>query len=85
MVQTVPVNETKNILTLLSRMGLIKSIVNTLSLIAQFLVLVGALNWGLMGLFKKDAIVILIPSHLVRSVHITVGVAALFLILLRFL
>jgi uncharacterized membrane protein YuzA (DUF378 family) len=66
-------------------MGLFRSVIHTLSLIAQFLVLVGALNWGLMGLYKKDAIVILIPPHFVRSVHITVGVAALFLILMRFL
>lgn len=66
-------------------MGLFRSVLNTLSLVAQFLVLVGALNWGLMGLYKKDAIVVFIPPHLVRSVHIAVGVAALFLILMRFL
>lgn len=66
-------------------MGVFRSVLNILSLVAQFLVLVGALNWGLMGLYKKDAIVVFIPPHLVRSVHIAVGVAALFLILMRFL
>ncbi len=52
---------------------------------AQFLVLVGALNWGLMGLNKTDAVVMIFPRQTVRYIHLAVGLAALFLILQRFL
>ena len=62
-----------------------KKTLNALSLLAQLLVLVGALNWGLYGLNKTDAIVVLFPRSFVRWVHIAVGVAALYLIVLRLL
>ena len=52
---------------------------------AQFLVLVGALNWGLMGLNKTDAVVMIFPRQTVRYIHLAVGLAALFLIVQRFL
>lgn len=66
-------------------MGLIKKTFHFIGLVAQFLVLFGALNWGLMGMKNTDAIVVLFPPRFVRTVHIVVGVAALYLILLRFL
>jgi uncharacterized membrane protein YuzA (DUF378 family) len=66
-------------------MGLIRSTIVFLTHIAQLLVLVGALNWGLIGLNKTDAVVMIFPRQFVRYVHIAVGVAALFLILTRFL
>jgi uncharacterized membrane protein YuzA (DUF378 family) len=56
-----------------------------LSNLAQFLVLVGALNWGLMGLNKTDAVVMIFPRQTVRYIHMAVGLAALFLIVQRFL
>lgn len=66
-------------------MGLVRSTMVFLTHIAQLLVLVGALNWGLIGLNKTDAVVMIFPRQFVRYVHIAVGVAALFLILTRFL
>lgn len=65
-------------------MGLIKKTFHFIGLVAQFLVLFGALNWGLMGLRKTDAIVVLFPPRFIRTVHILVGAAALYLILMRF-
>jgi uncharacterized membrane protein YuzA (DUF378 family) len=53
--------------------------------VAQLLVLIGALNWGLIGLNKTDAVVMIFPRQFVRHVHLAVGLAALFLILMRFL
>jgi uncharacterized membrane protein YuzA (DUF378 family) len=65
-------------------MGVFRKVFDMVSLIAQLLVLIGALNWGLMGINKTDAIVVLFPRQFVRYVHLAVGVAALFLILARF-
>lgn len=66
-------------------MGLVRSTMNFLTHIAQLFVLVGALNWGLIGLNKVDAVVMIFPKQLVRYIHIAVGLSALFLILTRFL
>ncbi len=66
-------------------MGLFRSTMTLLSNLAQFLVLVGALNWGLMGLNKTDAVVMIFPRQTVRYIHMAVGLAALFLIVQRFL
>ena len=54
--------------------------VNVLDVIALILVVVGGLNWGLVGLFKfnlVDAIFGGIPV-LARIVYVVVGVAALY-------
>ena len=67
------------------RMAIVKKVFRTINIIAQFLVLLGALNWGLYGLNKTDAIVVFFPRQFVRYVHITVGIAALYLILVRLL
>ena len=66
-------------------MGVFKTVSSFVSNIAQFLVLVGALNWGLIGLNKTDAVVMIFPRSTVRFVHLAVGLAALYLILQRFL
>jgi uncharacterized membrane protein YuzA (DUF378 family) len=66
-------------------MGLFRSILHILISIAQFLVLVGGLAWGLIGYNKTDAIVMIFPRQFVRYIHISVGIAALFLIFTRFL
>lgn len=66
-------------------MGAIKAVSAFINNLAQFLVLVGALNWGLIGLNKTDAVVMIFPRSTVRFVHIAVGLAALYLILQRFL
>ncbi len=65
-------------------MGLIKKTFQFIGLLAQFLVLFGALNWGLMGMKNTDAVVVLFPPRFVKTVHTLVGVAALYLILIRF-
>jgi uncharacterized membrane protein YuzA (DUF378 family) len=64
-------------------MGIFRKALNMVELLAQLLVLIGALNWGLYGLNKTDAIVVLFPKQFVRYVHLAVGVAALYLILIR--
>ena len=55
-----------------------------IDLLAQVLVLVGALNWGLVGAFNVDAVTALVPRGLVNTVYTLVGVAALYLIVCRF-
>jgi uncharacterized membrane protein YuzA (DUF378 family) len=54
-----------------------------LNFLAQILVLVGALNWGLVGAFNVDAVKQLIPYSYVKTVYVLVGLAALYLILCR--
>jgi uncharacterized membrane protein YuzA (DUF378 family) len=66
-------------------MGIFKSAMTLINNVAQFLVLVGALNWGLIGFNKTDAVVMIFPRQTVRFVHLAVGIAALYLILQRFL
>ena len=58
---------------------------NSVNMLAQLLVLVGALNWGLVGAFNVDAVEQLVPRYLVKTVYTLVGVAALYLVLCRFL
>jgi uncharacterized protein len=66
-------------------MNPVKSVLNLINHVAQLLVLIGALNWGLIGAMRTDAVILIFPKHLVRTVHIAVGVAALYLIVQRFL
>lgn len=56
-----------------------------LHLVAQFFVLVGALNWGLVGFFQQDAVKSIFGVGTVANlVYKVVGISALYLILLRF-
>lgn len=50
------------------------------SFIAQILVLVGGINWGLVGLFDVNIISAILGNMLGRLVFIIVGVAAGYLI-----
>jgi uncharacterized membrane protein YuzA (DUF378 family) len=54
-------------------------------MLAQILVLVGALNWGLIAYAKLNAVEILIPKAYQNHVYMTVGIAALYIILMRFI
>jgi len=52
---------------------------NALDWIAQLLLIIGGINWGLVGLFNLDLVATLFGegSTLSRIVYIAVGVAAL--------
>ena len=50
--------------------------------LATFLIVVGALNWGLVGLLNFDAIEYIFgPFWLDRLIYIVIGIAALFKII----
>jgi uncharacterized membrane protein YuzA (DUF378 family) len=55
--------------------------VKQLNLIAQILLIVGGLNWGLMGLFQFDLVAAIFggpDALLARLVYILVGISALY-------
>jgi len=63
--------------------------VDVLRLISYILVVIGAINWGLVGLFRFDLIntifvgdTIYHPSVLTRIVYILVGLAGVYLLTL---
>ncbi len=61
-------------------------VLTILHLVAQFFVLVGALNWGLVGFFQQDAVKSIFGvGTMANLVYKVVGISALYLILLRFL
>ncbi|HSW90162.1 MAG TPA: DUF378 domain-containing protein [Patescibacteria group bacterium] len=51
-----------------------------LHLVAYFLVLVGALNWGLVGLFNVNLVMMLFGSMptIERAIYVLVGVSAVY-------
>jgi uncharacterized membrane protein YuzA (DUF378 family) len=55
-------------------------------LIAMVLVLVGALNWGLVGAFNFDLVAVLFGKLpiVAKVIYILIGIAAVYLIILRF-
>lgn len=56
-----------------------------ISLIAMILVLIGGLNWGLVGLFDLNLVAALFGTTiLAQIVYILVGVSALWLIVTSF-
>ncbi len=59
---------------------------NILDIIAIILVIVGGLNWGLVGLFSFDLVGTIFGdmSVLSRIVYVLVGIAALYLIPISF-
>jgi uncharacterized membrane protein YuzA (DUF378 family) len=61
--------------------GVMKSV----HMLAQLLVLVGALNWGLVGAFNIDAVEQLVPRNWVKSVYMLVGLAAVYVVACRLL
>lgn len=52
---------------------------DTFSLIALILVLIGGINWGLVGLFEVNIVTAILGLMLGRIIFIVVGVAALYL------
>jgi hypothetical protein len=54
---------------------------NTIDIIALVLVVIGGLNWGLVGLVNVDivAVILGVASTLSRLVYILVGLAAVYL------
>ena len=48
-----------------------------LGLIVNILLIIGGLNWGLVGLFGLDVVAYL-PAVLARIVYVVVGLAALY-------
>lgn len=59
---------------------------NVIDWIAVILVIVGGLNWGLVGLFKFDLVATIFGdmSILSRIVYGLVGLAALYMIFMKF-
>jgi uncharacterized membrane protein YuzA (DUF378 family) len=58
----------------------------TFGLILYVLVLIGALNWGLVGGFNMNLVETIIPNTTAeRIVYIVVGIAALILIVSKFM
>ncbi len=55
---------------------------NTLDWIALVLVIIGGLNWGMVGLFKFDLVEVILGSVAVlqRIVYILVGLAAAYMV-----
>ena len=54
-----------------------------LNWIAIILVIIGAINWGLVGLFGVDLVALLLSaSVLAKAVYILVGLAGIYLIFL---
>jgi len=60
---------------------------NVILKIAEILVLIGALNWGLVGLFRTDLVEKLFGemTPLAKIIYILVGVSALILIFAKFI
>lgn len=58
---------------------------NVLKLVAWLLVVVGGLNWGLVGLFNFDLVATLLGSGSIASkvVYILVGLSALLLVIFK--
>lgn len=53
----------------------------TVKLVAFILVIIGALNWGLVGAFSFDVVTkIFGPGTIARIIYILVGLSGLFLI-----
>jgi uncharacterized membrane protein YuzA (DUF378 family) len=62
----------------------LRTIQTVVNMIAQILVLVGALNWGLIAYANTNAVETLVPKAYQKTVYMAVGVAALYIILMRF-
>lgn len=60
---------------------------NVILKIAEILVLIGALNWGLVGLFRTDLVEKLFGemTPLAKIIYILIGVSAIILIFAKFI
>lgn len=66
-------------------MAVLKKVFNIFSLLAQFLVLLGALSLGVFGIYKMDPLEGLFSSTILPYIQMSIGASALFLIAMRFL
>jgi uncharacterized membrane protein YuzA (DUF378 family) len=66
-------------------MSAVKKIMYTLNLVAQFLVLLGALSIGVLGMYRRDPLEGLFSSSVLPYIQSCIGLSALFLIIMRFL
>ena len=57
-------------------------VLKLIEFIAQLLVLIGALNWGMVGVFQLDPVHALFGKYS-KIIYTFVGVSALFLIVMR--
>ena len=57
-----------------------KEIRDALFSIAVIFTLLGALNWGLIGLFDIDLVKLIFPPSLVHSIYLLIGIMALYVI-----
>lgn len=62
----------------------LRTIQTVVNMIAQILVLAGALNWGLIAFTKVNAVETLVPKAYQQATYKAIGIAALYVILLRF-
>lgn len=58
---------------------------NALDWIAWILVLIGAINWGLIGFFKFDLVAMIFGDMtlITRLIYALIGIAAIYLIIIR--
>ena len=59
---------------------------STFNWVALIIIIVGAINWGLVGLFKIDIIKVIFGDMTIfaRMLYIIVGLAGLYLLILSF-
>ena len=50
---------------------------NTINLIASVLLLIGGINWGLVGLFDLDLVTTIFHEVLARVIFVLIGISAL--------
>jgi len=60
-------------------------VLRILQLLSQFLVFLGALSVGALGYFKIDILQYLVPKGPLQYLQLSIGLAAVFLIAMRFL
>lgn len=75
-----PASERRHLSDRRSHGSLSRSKMNALDWIAMVLLIVGGLNWGLIGLFNMDLVALLFGTQtpLSRIVYVLVGLAALY-------
>jgi uncharacterized protein len=56
----------------------------TISYVAYILILVGAINWGLIGLFGLDIVTTIFGALIARIIYVIVGLAAVYKIFVDF-
>ena len=75
-----PANERRHLSDRRTTHGLHKAKMNTLDWIAMVLLIVGGLNWGLVGLLNYDLVAALFGTQTAfsRAIYVLVGLSALY-------